>query len=171
MNRDTQGQNRHRSVSLIASSTNVSAYPRSKSASNSRARNEQDQHQYNGYRPSRTHSCSRLDGTALSTSNPVTPIDKLTSDRRKSKDDISDNASFSSEIELDPLVGENDVVDDEEVGIATNERTKRQWRKRRNTRLDERVASITHAAKDGDQIADTAVAKRSLVNIVLIGLW
>lgn len=171
MNRDTQSQNRHRSVSLIANSTNVSAHPRSRSASNSRARNEQHEHQYNDYRRSRRHSCSRLNGSALSTSNPITPIDKLISDPRKSKDDISDDASFSSEIELDPLVGENNVIDDEEVGIATNERTKRQWRKRRKTRLDERVASITHATKDGDQTADTAVVKRSLVNVVLIGLW
>ena len=86
-------------------------------------------------------------------------------------DDISDDDSLSSDIELDPLVGDNSVTDDEEVGLATKERKNRQRRKRRNTRLDERIATITHASKDEDQIADTAVVKRSLINVGLIGLW
>ena len=171
MNRNMPSQGRHRSVSLIASSTNDSAHQRSKSVSNRRAQNEQRQHQKNDSRRSRTQSCSRPNGTATSISAPVMSMDGLTSDCRKSTDGISDDGSLSSDIELDPLVGENNVADDEEVGLAKKERKKRQWRKRRNTRLDERVVTITHASKDEDQIADTAVVKRSLINVVLIGLW
>ena len=171
MDRNIPSQSRQRSVSLTANSS-VSAQRRSSSISSSQVRYQQGQRRQSNGRL-RADSYKRVNGSAkaILTSAPTSSSDRLTDDRCKSVGDVSDDDSLSSDIELDPLVGENGVTDDEEVGLATDERKRRRRRKRRNTRLDERIATITHANMVEKQVADTAVARRSIVNVMLIGLW
>lgn len=164
MDRDLPSQSRQRSVSLTAKLSKSSADRRSNSISSNRVRNLHNLNQQRNGR-TRADSYKRVDG-ALSSS-----LDRLADESRKLENNISDDGSLSSDIELDPLVGDSDVTDDEEAGLTAGERKRRRRRKRRNTRLDEHVVTTTQANEDEEQVADTAVFRRSIINVALIGLW
>ncbi|KAH0548680.1 hypothetical protein GP486_007776, partial [Trichoglossum hirsutum] len=83
----------------------------------------------------------------------------------------SDCSDDSESVELDELDSEDDAEDDEETGLTARERRRRRRWKRRNTRMDERVIGDLKATKEEEREADQSVLRRSIVNVILIGLW
>ncbi|KAI1306940.1 triose-phosphate transporter family-domain-containing protein [Xylaria venustula] len=69
----------------------------------------------------------------------------------------------------DPLSDE-DLHDDEETGLTSKDKRRKQSKKRRSTRLDQRIARDNLSDEERKQ-ADKSVARRLAVNAVLIGLW
>ena len=82
-----------------------------------------------------------------------------------------DDASMSDDVELNDMSEEDGLQDDEETGLTGKDRGKRKQRKRRNTLLDQRIASSVEISAEEKKEADQNVIKRSLVNGLLIGLW
>lgn len=66
---------------------------------------------------------------------------------------------------------DQDLHDDEETGLTTKERAHKQKRKRRNTRLDQRIAREKHLSAVDKREADKDVVKKLLINIGFILLW
>lgn len=83
-------------------------------------------------------------------------------------DDETD-ASRTDERGNDSLSDE-DLHDDEEAGLTGEDKRRKQRKKRRNTRLDQRVVRERITAQEKKE-ADQTVARRLLVNGVLIGVW
>lgn len=65
---------------------------------------------------------------------------------------------------------DEDLHDDEEMGLTAKERKRKQRKKRRNTLLDQRIARDNITAEEKKK-ADQDVVKRLTVNACLIGLW
>jgi len=67
----------------------------------------------------------------------------------------------------------DELQDDEETGLTHADKSKRRKRKRRNTRLDERVvaSSQTRSELNADRIASLALARRITINAALVLLW
>lgn len=65
----------------------------------------------------------------------------------------------------------DDHDSDEEAGLDTRGRTSRRERRYQDTSLNGRIVPESLSSKDETRLADLAVLKRSLVNVVLIGLW
>lgn len=63
------------------------------------------------------------------------------------------------------------IEDDEETGLTGTERKARAEKKRRNTRLSDRVGGDLSLANEGDQAGDGGFMRDSLINIVLICMW
>jgi solute carrier family 35, member C2 len=84
---------------------------------------------------------------------------------------MSDYSDESENLELDELDSEDNVEDDEETGLTAREQRRRRRQKRRNTRIDERIIGDLKVTKEEEREADQSVLKRSIVNVVLIGLW
>lgn len=70
------------------------------------------------------------------------------------------NDSFSDE----------DLHDDEEAGLTAGDKRRKQRQKRRNTQLDQRVVRERITTEEKKE-ADQTVARKLVVNGVLIGLW
>ncbi|KAH0536916.1 hypothetical protein FGG08_006254 [Glutinoglossum americanum] len=83
----------------------------------------------------------------------------------------SDYSDDSESLELEELESEDGVEDDEETGLTAKERGRRRRRKRRNARVDERIIGGSKVTKEEEREADQSVLKRSIINIILIGLW
>jgi solute carrier family 35 protein C2 len=77
-----------------------------------------------------------------------------------SKDD-SGRDSFSDE----------DLHDDEEMGLTRKDKSRKQKKRRRNTLLDNRIAREKHLSDDERKEADRNVVRSLLINGVLILLW
>jgi len=75
--------------------------------------------------------------------------------------DQSDFENFSDE----------DVRDDEETGLTTKEKTKRQKKRRRNTLLDQRIAREKNLCADQKRDVDKSIVRRIAINIGLVLLW
>lgn len=71
-----------------------------------------------------------------------------------------DDRSFSDE----------DLHSDEETGLSKKDRKRRRAKKKRNTRLDNRIARH-HITDEERKEADQNVARKIAINCVLIGLW
>lgn len=71
-----------------------------------------------------------------------------------------DDRSFSDE----------DLHSDEETGLSKKDRKRRRAKKKRNTRLDNRIAR-QHITDEERKEADQNVARKIAINCVLIGLW
>ncbi|ETS87499.1 hypothetical protein PFICI_01327 [Pestalotiopsis fici W106-1] len=71
-----------------------------------------------------------------------------------------DERSFSDE----------DLHSDEETGLTKKDRKRRRAKKKRNTRLDNRIAR-QHITDEERKEADQNVARNIAINCVLIGLW
>ncbi|KAH8675901.1 triose-phosphate transporter family-domain-containing protein [Xylariales sp. PMI_506] len=65
---------------------------------------------------------------------------------------------------------DEDLHDDEETGLTHKDRKRKRAKKRRNTRLDNRIA-MEHITDEERKEADQSVARKLAVNAVLIGLW
>jgi len=136
---------------------------------------------------SRRRGSSAVVGTASSTTNSPLPNSGHSHQRRSSTDTTENNddptsnldadretgsATGSSDFELDDMLSDEGLEDDEETGLTSAERTNRRRRKRRNARLDQRVASSdVHITEEEDKLATQSVIRQSLVNVTLILLW
>ncbi|KAL2358392.1 triose-phosphate transporter family-domain-containing protein [Cryomyces antarcticus] len=74
-------------------------------------------------------------------------------------------------MEMDNLHSDEELVDDEETGLTGHDRRKRGRRKRRNTRLDERILGNVEITKGEEKLATQTLLRTSLINCLLIGLW
>jgi solute carrier family 35, member C2 len=83
----------------------------------------------------------------------------------------STDRSGGSELEGDNAEDDSGLEDDEETGLTAGERRRRRTQKRRNTRLDDRVAGEMKITKEEEKIANRNVIRASLINVTLIGLW
>lgn len=87
-------------------------------------------------------------------------------------DRIGSPGASDSDWEMDDIDPHDRLEDDEETGLTGHDRRKRSRRKRRNTQLDERVATEEAAiAKVEEQIATQSLIKAAIINAILIALW
>ncbi|KAF3062014.1 putative transporter C22E12.01 [Daldinia childiae] len=86
-----------------------------------------------------------------------------------SEEDQRRDASRSDSKEDDSL-SEEDLHDDEETGLTKKDKRRKQAKRRRNTRLDQRIARDKITDEERKE-ADQDVFKKLVVNGVLIGLW
>ncbi|KAI0152561.1 triose-phosphate transporter family-domain-containing protein [Hypoxylon sp. NC0597] len=86
-----------------------------------------------------------------------------------SEEDQSRDASRSDNKDEDSL-SEEDLHDDEETGLTKKDKRRKQAKRRRNTRLDQRIAR-DRITDDERKEADQNVFKKLAINAVLIGLW
>lgn len=84
--------------------------------------------------------------------------------------DFSSN-STSDDVELSHLASEDALTDDEETGLTRKDKEHRKRKRRRNTRLDGRIAGNTKSLKQEQKDADRNVIKAMIINVVLIVLW
>lgn len=75
-----------------------------------------------------------------------------------------------SELDRDSFSDE-DLHDDEEIGLADRDRRRKQKKRARNMRLDQRIVPEQRLSSDEWKEADKSVIKRLAVNLVLILLW
>lgn len=66
---------------------------------------------------------------------------------------------------------DDDVRDDEETGLTTREKNKREKKRRRNTRLDQRIAREKNLSADEKLDLDKGIARRIALNIMLVMVW
>ena len=93
--------------------------------------------------------------------------------------DSSDDSHFSSfsspstsdDVEMNHLSADEGSTNDEETGLTKGDRKRRRRRIEKNTLMDERVAGEVRMPLSNRMSADISVIRRSLVNVVLIGLW
>ncbi|MGM2596732.1 hypothetical protein ACS2QM_30565, partial [Bacillus cereus group sp. Bce035] len=64
--------------------------------------------------------------------------------------------------------GDDDLQDDEELGLTTQDRTRKQKQRRKLTRLDQRIAREKNLPVDGQTEADQTVTRRLMMNGGLI---
>ncbi|KYK55518.1 nucleotide-sugar transporter [Drechmeria coniospora] len=67
--------------------------------------------------------------------------------------------------------GEDDVRDDEEMGLSSHDRRRRRRKRRRNTRLDNRIAREKTVSEDERKEADMSVVKNLAITCTFILLW
>ncbi|KAI1134372.1 triose-phosphate transporter family-domain-containing protein [Hypoxylon sp. FL0543] len=79
------------------------------------------------------------------------------------------DASRSENKDEDSL-SEEDLHDDEETGLTKKDKRRKQAKRRRNTRLDQRIARDRITDEERKE-ADQNVFKKLAINAVLIGLW
>ncbi|KAI9803811.1 MAG: hypothetical protein M1825_001691 [Sarcosagium campestre] len=92
--------------------------------------------------------------------------------RGRSRVSGDSSQSNSDDVEMEDLPSEAEgLEDDEESGLSGKDRQRRWRRKRRNARLDTRIAGDSEVSRDIKAEADHAVLKKSMVNALLIGLW
>ncbi|KAI0525843.1 triose-phosphate transporter family-domain-containing protein [Xylaria bambusicola] len=70
----------------------------------------------------------------------------------------------------DDSLSDEDLHDDEETGLTSKDKRRKQDKRRRNTRLDQRIARDNLTDEERKQ-ADQNVIRRLAINAVLIGLW
>ena len=88
-------------------------------------------------------------------------------------DDGSDFSSMSTSdgVELTRLPGEDGLTDDEETGLTKSSKEHRKRRRRKATRLDERIVGTVNTSKQGRKVADWNVLKAMVINVILIASW
>ncbi|KAI8964387.1 TPT-domain-containing protein [Daldinia sp. FL1419] len=86
-----------------------------------------------------------------------------------SEEDQRRDASRSDGKGEDSL-SEEDLHDDEETGLTKKDRRRKQAKRRRNTRLDQRIARDKITDEERKE-ADQNVFRKLVINAVLIGLW
>ncbi|KAI1457997.1 TPT-domain-containing protein [Annulohypoxylon moriforme] len=86
-----------------------------------------------------------------------------------SEENRSRDASRSEGKDEDSM-SEEDLHDDEETGLTKKDKRRKQAKKRRNTRLDQRIARDRITDEERKE-ADQNVFKKLVINAILIGLW
>jgi solute carrier family 35 protein C2 len=81
------------------------------------------------------------------------------------------NADSDGSKEMEDLTEDEGLQDDEETGLTGNDKERRRGRRRRNTLLDQRIASEVKITPEEKKEADQHVVKKILINGLLIGLW
>jgi solute carrier family 35 protein C2 len=79
--------------------------------------------------------------------------------------------STSDDVELSHLASEDALTDDEETGLTKRDKEHRKRKRRRNTRLDGRIAGNARSSKQGNEDADRNVIKAMIINVLLIISW
>ena len=77
----------------------------------------------------------------------------------------------SDDVELHNFSSEDDMTDDEEIGLTAQDKRHRTRRRRKNTQLDQRVIGIGEASTPEKSKADRNVLRALLINALLIGSW
>lgn len=98
------------------------------------------------------------------------------STRRTKPSDDNNTSDFSSrctsdDVELRNMSTEDDMTDDEEVGLTAQDKSHRTRRRRKNTQLDQRVIRTDEASKEEKSKADKHVLQALLINALLIASW
>ena len=90
-----------------------------------------------------------------------------------SSDDGSEFSSTSTgdEFELGRLPEEEVFTDDEETGLTRKTKEYRRRKRRKATRLDERIAGSVKTSKQEQKVADWNVLKAMIINVLLIASW
>ncbi|KAI0428100.1 triose-phosphate transporter family-domain-containing protein [Xylaria sp. FL1042] len=70
----------------------------------------------------------------------------------------------------DSFLSDEDLHDDEETGLTSKDKRRKQAKRRRSTRLDQRIVRDNLTDEERKQ-ADQSVIRRLATNAVLIGLW
>ena len=78
--------------------------------------------------------------------------------------------SISDDVELSQLASGDALTDDEETGLTKKDKEHRKRKRRRNVRLDGRVAGNVKASKE-QRDADRNVLKAMVINVLLILAW
>ena len=78
--------------------------------------------------------------------------------------------SISDDVELNHFASGDALTDDEETGLTKKDKEHRKRKRRRNVRLDGRVAGDVKASKE-QRDADRNVLKAMVINVLLIMAW
>jgi solute carrier family 35 protein C2 len=70
----------------------------------------------------------------------------------------------------DDSLSDEDLHDDEETGLNSKDKRRKRNKRRRNTRLDQRIVRDKLTDEERKQ-ADQHVVRKLAVNAILIGLW
>ncbi|KAI0971449.1 triose-phosphate transporter family-domain-containing protein [Xylaria arbuscula] len=87
-----------------------------------------------------------------------------------SEEDLAIYSSRSNARDDEDPLSDEDLHDDEETGLTSKDKRRKQSKRRRSTRLDQRIARDNLSDEERKQ-ADQSVVRRLAVNAVLIGLW
>ncbi len=68
-------------------------------------------------------------------------------------------------------LSDEDLHDDEEVGLTGKDKRRKRQKRHRNTRLDQRIVREKIISDEEKKVADRNVLRRLLINASLIGLW
>lgn len=79
--------------------------------------------------------------------------------------------SISDDVELQDISTEDDMTDDEEVGLTAQDKRHRTRRRRNNTQFDQRFVPIDRAIEQDKSKADKNVLRALLINALLIASW
>ncbi|KAK1980319.1 triose-phosphate transporter [Colletotrichum cereale] len=93
----------------------------------------------------------------------------LSEEPKISEEDLGATPSASKDAGNDSFSDE-DLHDDEEMGLTKKDKNRKKKKKRNNTRLDQRIVRGDISAEEKKE-ADQNVFRRSVVNVVLILLW
>ena len=77
----------------------------------------------------------------------------------------------SDDVELSHLASDDALTDDEETGLTKKDKEHRKRKRRRNARLDGKVAGNSKILKQGNKDADKNVMKAMFINVLLIASW
>lgn len=84
--------------------------------------------------------------------------------------DFAADAGKAEETDEDSALSDEDLHDDEETGLTRKDRRRKRAKRRRNTRLDNRVIRDKITDEERKE-ADQNMAKTLATNAILIGLW
>ncbi|KAJ2977816.1 hypothetical protein NUW58_g7690 [Xylaria curta] len=87
-----------------------------------------------------------------------------------SEEDLAPYSSGSNGRDGDDSLSDEDLHDDEETGLTNKDKRRKQAKRRRNTRLDQRIARDNLTDEERKQ-ADQNVVRKLAVNACLIALW
>ncbi|XP_044724858.1 triose-phosphate transporter family domain-containing protein [Hirsutella rhossiliensis] len=89
---------------------------------------------------------------------------------REAREDGDEGGSAKDESPRDGF-SDDDLHDDEEMGLSSKDRSRRQKKRRRNRQLDNRIAPEKDISTDELHEADKDVMRRLMVNAAFILLW
>ncbi|KAI0815852.1 triose-phosphate transporter family-domain-containing protein [Xylaria sp. FL0064] len=87
-----------------------------------------------------------------------------------SEEDSALYSSRSNARDDDDSLSDEDLHDDEETGLTSKDKRRKRAKRRRSTRLDQRIVR-DNLTDEERKLADQSVIRRLAVNAVLIGLW
>lgn len=119
-----------------------------------------------GHRRRKSSLLNPIGGTLGPPGRPLMEEPKISEEGRRP----DNNFQLTNETSIDGLSDE-DLHDDEETGLARKDKKRLQKKKRRNTKLDQRIAREKNLSGTERKEADKSVARRISINIFLIFLW
>jgi hypothetical protein len=125
---------------------------------------DQDTHQKSRRKQSIRPKDSDHLGQGVKSTLRIKPLD----DRNLS--DLS-SRSTSDDVELQEISTEDDMTDDEELGLNAQDKRYRTRRRRNNTQFNQRVVPIDRASEQDKSKADKNFLKALLINALLIASW